>query len=64
VLAAATVPADVRDKVRAALLKLGDVPELSDLLIELGISKFVPAEAKDYAGNREVLEGFYGYKND
>jgi ABC-type phosphate/phosphonate transport system substrate-binding protein len=64
VLAAATVPADVRDKVRAALLKLGDVPELSELLIELGISKFVPAEAKDYAGNREVLEGFYGYKND
>ena len=64
VLAAPSVPADVRDKVRAALLKLGDVPELSELLLELGISKFVPAEAKDYTGNRSMLEGFYGYKGD
>lgn len=64
VLAAASVPADVRDKVRAALLKLGDVPELSELLLELGISKFVPADARDYAGNRSMLEGFYGYKGD
>lgn len=64
VLAAASVPADVRDKVRVALLKLGDVPELGELLLELGISKFIPAEVKDYAGNRSMLEGFYGYKGD
>lgn len=64
VLADNAVPADVREKVRSALLKLGDVPALSELLLELGISKFVPAQAQDYAGNRSMLEGFYGYKGD
>lgn len=62
VLAAPSVPVEVRDKVRAALLKLGDAPELAELLLELGISKFVPATAEDYAGNRELLSGFHGYK--
>ena len=64
VLAAPEVPADVRDKVRDALLKLGDAPELTELLLELGISKFVPAQAGEYEGNRAILEGFYGYKKD
>ncbi|MBN8480839.1 MAG: PhnD/SsuA/transferrin family substrate-binding protein [Xanthomonadales bacterium] len=64
VLAAPEVPAEVRDKVRDALLKLGDAPELAGLLLELGISKFVAAQAGEYAGNRTILEGFYGYKPD
>ena len=61
VLASPVVPVDVRDKVRSALLKLGDVPELGELLLELGISKFVPATAGEYAGNQELLSGFHGY---
>ncbi len=62
VLAAPEVPEDVRVKVRDALLKLGDAPELTELLLELGISKFVPASASDYAGDQTMLSGFFGYK--
>ncbi len=64
VLAAPEVPTEVRDKVRDALLKLGDAPELTELLLELGISKFVAAQASEYTGSRTILEGFYGYKKD
>jgi len=64
VLAAPEVPAEVRDKVREALLKLGDAPELTELLLELGISRFVAVQASEYAGNRTILEGFYGYAKD
>lgn len=63
VLAAPEVPEEVRAKVRDALLKLGDAPELAELLLELGVSKFVPAQAADYAGDQAMLSGFFGYKN-
>lgn len=62
VLAAPGVPEEVRIKVRDALLKLGDAPELTELLLELGVSRFVPAEAADYAGDQSMLSGFFGYK--
>jgi ABC-type phosphate/phosphonate transport system substrate-binding protein len=62
ILAAPEVPEDVRAKVRDALLKLGDAPELAELLLELGVSKFVPASADDYSGDQEMLAGFYGFK--
>lgn len=61
ILAAPEVPEEVRDKVRDALLKLGDEPALAALLLELGVSKFVPAKASDYAGDQSMLSGFYGY---
>ena len=64
VLAAPGIPVDVRNKVAEALLRLGDAPELAELLLELGISKFVPASAKDYSGDRTILGGFYGYVAD
>ena len=64
ILAAPEIPAEVRSKVAEALLRLGDAPELAELLLELGISKFVPATAKDYAGDRTMLSGFYGYVAD
>ncbi len=64
ILAAPEVPPEVRAKVTEALLKLGDAPELAELLLELGISKFVPAAAKDYAGDRTMLSGFYAYVPD
>jgi ABC-type phosphate/phosphonate transport system substrate-binding protein len=62
VLSAPHVPADVQAKVRDALLKLGDETQLADLLMELGISRFVHASADDYSNARSFLEGFYGYE--
>lgn len=61
ILASPNVPEDVRNKVRDALLNVEGAPELGDLLLELGISKFIPANASDYEGNEKILSGFYGY---
>lgn len=61
ILASPNVPEDVRNKVRDALLDVEGAPELGELLLELGISKFVSAEPKDYAGEEKMLSGFYGY---
>ncbi|MBL0164897.1 MAG: PhnD/SsuA/transferrin family substrate-binding protein [Xanthomonadales bacterium] len=62
ILASPSVPEDVRNKVRDALLDIEGAPELGELLLELGISKFVSAAPKDYAGEEKMLSGFYGYK--
>ncbi len=62
ILASPNVPEDVRNKVRDALLNVDGAPELGELILELGISKFIPTEAKDYAGDQVMLSGFYGYK--
>lgn len=62
ILASPSVPEDVRNKVRDALLDVEGAPELGELLLELGISKFVSAEPKDYVGEQKMLSGFYGYK--
>ncbi len=61
ILASPNVPEDVRNKVRDALLNVEGAPELEELLLELGITKFVPAKAEDYAGDQNILSGFYGY---
>jgi len=62
VSAAPNVPAETRAKVRDALLKLDTDADASKLLIDLGISKFVPATAKDYDGAQTVLKSYIGYK--
>lgn len=62
VSAAATVPEDVRAKVTQALLELDQDASLANLLLELGISKFVPAKAADYTGGEAMLKDFYGYQ--
>lgn len=62
ILAAPSVPEEIRNKVRDALVNAEGAPELPDLLLELGIDKFIPATEKDYAGQKEMLSGFYGYK--
>ncbi|MEO8670537.1 MAG: PhnD/SsuA/transferrin family substrate-binding protein [Tahibacter sp.] len=56
------VPDAVRKKVTDALLKLDQDPSLANLLLELGISKFVPASAADYVGAEAMLKDFYGYQ--
>ncbi len=59
--AAPSVPADVRDKVRDALLKLDTDADASKLLFELGVSKFVAANAKEYEGADQILKPFGAY---
>lgn len=61
VSAAAAVPQDVKDKVRDALLKLDTDEATAKVLIELGVSKFVPATTKDYAGAEKLLKSYLGY---
>jgi len=61
VTAGADVPEEVRQKVKDALLKLDADEETAKLLIELGVSKFVPATPKDYEGNEKLLKAYLGY---
>lgn len=60
--AAPGVPEATRKKVTEALLKLDQDPTLSNLLLELGISKFVAASPADYKGAEAMLKDFYGYQ--
>ena len=62
VSASPEVPEAVRVAVREALLKLTEDPSSFDILAELGMSAFVPAEAAEYAGSESMLSGFFGYK--
>ena len=56
------VPTDVRAKVKDALLKLDPDSDAAKLLFELGVTKFVPATAAEYAGAEQTLKNFIGYK--
>lgn len=56
------VPADIREKVKDALLKLDPDSDAAKLLFELGVTKFVPATAAEYAGAEQALKNFIGYK--
>ncbi|HSN00378.1 MAG TPA: PhnD/SsuA/transferrin family substrate-binding protein [Rudaea sp.] len=61
ITASPDVPADLREKVKDALLKLDTDADASKLLFELGVTKFVPATAKEYAGDEQILKNFIGY---
>ena len=56
-----TVPADIRNKVKTAMLKLHLDNNLFDIISELGTEKFVPTNAATYAGSESVLTAAYGY---
>ncbi len=60
--AGGTVPADVRQAVSEAMLKLHLDDSLYEVLVELGASQFVEANASEYAGNERLLRGVFGYK--
>ncbi|MDE1886168.1 MAG: PhnD/SsuA/transferrin family substrate-binding protein [Xanthomonadaceae bacterium] len=62
ITASPDVPADLRDKVKQALLKLDTDADASKLLFDLGVTKFVPATAKEYSGDEQILKNFIGYK--
>jgi ABC-type phosphate/phosphonate transport system substrate-binding protein len=56
------VPADIKEKVKDALLKLDPDSDAAKLLFELGVTKFVPATAAEYANAEQTLKNFIGYK--
>lgn len=56
--AAADVPPDIKDKVRDALLKLDTDADASKLLFELGVTRFVAANAKEYDDADAALKPF------
>lgn len=62
VSASPDVPADVKEKVKDALLKLDPDSDAAKLLFEIGVTKFVPASAAEYAGAEQTLKNFIGYK--
>jgi ABC-type phosphate/phosphonate transport system substrate-binding protein len=55
------VPADVRNAVAKAMLKLHLNTGLIDVLTELGTSKFVSNSAADVYGNERMLRRVFGY---
>lgn len=55
------VPAEVREKVREALLKLHEDQDLYNVISELGVSQFVSASASEYRGSEAMLKNFFGY---
>lgn len=61
VSAAPDVPADVKEKVREAMLVLHDDPEFYEVLNELGTPQFIEASASEYRGSEQMLKNFYGY---
>ncbi|MGH9726040.1 MAG: PhnD/SsuA/transferrin family substrate-binding protein, partial [Candidatus Acidiferrales bacterium] len=62
VVASPDVSADLREKVKQALLKLDTDADASKLLFDLGVTKFVPATAAEYVGDDQLLKNFFGYK--
>ena len=57
------VPAEVKQAVKDAMLKLHEDQSVYLVLTELGASKFEPATAADYAGSEQMLKGFFGYES-
>ncbi len=60
--AAPSVPEEVRNAVRDALLTMHEDESAYDVLAEIGASGFLPANAADYDGAENVLKGFFGYQ--
>lgn len=51
----------IKDKIRAALMKMHENQDGFQALTELRISQFVAATAAEYEGNSDILKSFYGY---
>ncbi|MEO8000391.1 MAG: PhnD/SsuA/transferrin family substrate-binding protein [Arenimonas sp.] len=56
-----SVPVDIRNAVKNAMLKLHLDNNLYDVISELGTAKFVPTNAATYAGSESILSAAYGY---
>ena len=56
------VPADVKAKVKEAMMVLHEDESLYEVLNELGTPQFVEATAAEYRGSEAMLKNFYGYR--
>jgi ABC-type phosphate/phosphonate transport system substrate-binding protein len=56
-----TVPEDIRNAVRDALLKIHEDQSAFQAMSELGITQFVTANRAEYDGVERMLRGFFGY---
>lgn len=63
VSASPNVPEEVRNAVRDALLKLHEDAASYDILVELGATKFEPADPAQFVGYEKMLSGFFGYRS-
>lgn len=61
VSASSSVPEEVRNAVREALLKMHEDESLYTVLNEIGATQFEPTSAEDYRGQQAMLRGFFGY---
>lgn len=61
--ASAAVPADVKQAVTNAMLKLHEDSSSYEVLVEIGATQFVPTSAAEYAGNERMLRDVFGYKS-
>jgi hypothetical protein len=55
------VPAEVVDKIRDALVNANTTPEGKEMLSQLKIDRFEPADNETYAGYASLLKAIYGY---
>lgn len=62
VSASSSVPEEVRNAVREALLKMHEDESLYTVLNEIGATQFEPTSAEDYRGQQAMLRGFFGYQ--
>ncbi len=62
VSASPNVPADAKQAMKDAFLKLHEDQAGYEVLAELGLTQFVAATPAEYDGDEKVLQGFFGYK--
>lgn len=60
--AAPSVPDDVKQAVRDALLAMHEDESAYNVLVEIGATAFQPATDADYKGAEKVLSSFFGYE--
>ncbi len=60
--AAAALDPKVKQDIKVALLKLHENKDYYSVLSELGITKFVEANATEYDGAQKMLKGFFGFQ--
>lgn len=56
-----TVPEEVKQAVKDALIRLSEDPSAFDILAELGATGFKDADPEEYQGKESMLSVFFGY---
>lgn len=62
ITARADLDGSIRSDITSALLTLHENADMYSVLAEIGVTRFEPATAAEYAGAEKVLKEFYGYE--